>query len=751
MTSMRARTVRLREAVVPDWLTEAMPDWLTDAVRPRPAPVPWGEMLRAALAICLPLSVGIAVGRRDIGLLPALGGLLGTMIDTGGPYVARVKRVLAAGVFGGAAGLVVGEIIHGRGWIAVAALVVVAGVSAVLSRLGSTGSVTGLQLLVYSSLGLGPFGALRPWWHTALGFVVGVAWALLLIVPGWLLSPRSAEQRSVAAVYHAHAGYLRAIGTPHAIEARRAGTAALNTAYDTLLTARSTAGGRSGRMTHLMAVLNASHPLSEAVTALRQEGNRPPPLVGDTIDGLADAIATGAALQSGPRLGRTLLDGLHRDGLHRDGLHRDGQQGDGQQGDGQRDGQLRSVPPIPPPWSASPGSLALRDAMAGLARAIAWTPDALPKPAAQTSLRDRIRGMLGSTLDRLRGGWLGQTFAIRLMICIGVAAATTEVLPLQRSYWVVLTVAIVLKPDYGSVFARALQRGIGTIVGAVLGAVILAMVPYGPLLLIPMAVLAAGLPFGRSRNFGLMATFLTPLVVVLIDLLTPTGWRLAGERLVDTLLGCAIVLLIGYAPWPMSWHSHLPRQFAATLRDICRYTEEALVTSWVPAAGPLAGNPEGPRAADGAPRATGPQPTGSAQAANVPGPARRSLLRRKASRALADLRAEYQRAMSEPRAVSRRASAWWPAIVGLEEVIDAVTATAVEISRGAPAPAPDAVHQLTAVLDAVADAIDAGVPPPRAGELPSDEALKPVIHAARPVLELLAPGPQPAEPDAAVS
>ena len=67
MTSMRARTVRLREAVVPDWLTEAMPDWLTEAVRPRPAPVPWGEMLRAALAICVPLSVGIAVGRAISG------------------------------------------------------------------------------------------------------------------------------------------------------------------------------------------------------------------------------------------------------------------------------------------------------------------------------------------------------------------------------------------------------------------------------------------------------------------------------------------------------------------------------------------------------------------------------------------------------------------------------------------------------------------------------------------------------------
>ena len=103
---------------------------------------------------------------------------------------------------------------------------------------------------------------------------------------------------------------------------------------------------------------------------------------------------------------------------------------------------------------------------------------------------------------------------------LGLAAVASEVFPLQRSYWVVLTVAIVVKPDNGSVFARALQRGIGTIVGVVLGAVILAAVPYGPWLLFPMAVLAAGLPYGRLRTFGLMATFMTPLIVLLID-----SWR----------------------------------------------------------------------------------------------------------------------------------------------------------------------------------------------------------------------------------
>ena len=132
------------------------------------------------------------------------------------------------------------------------------------------------------------------------------------------------------------------------------------------------------------------------------------------------------------------------------------------------------------------------------------------------------------------------------------------------------------------------------------------------------------------------------------------------------------------------------------------------------------------------------------EAALIPDPdpaarGRGGQLRRTAYRALGDLHGEYQRAMSGPAAVSRRASAWWPAIVALDEVADAVTATGVAIRRGAPAPSPGAVRQLTAALDAVAGAIDAGVPP-RAGELAGGEALKPVTDAVRPVLTALGSG-----------
>jgi uncharacterized membrane protein YccC len=627
-----------------------VPEWLAEVVRPRRAPVPWPEMARAALAICVPLSVSFAAGRPTLGVLPATGGLLGTMADAGGPYLSRVKRVCSAAVFGGAAGLTIGAVTHGHGWVAVVALVVVAGVSGLLSARGDIGSVTGLQLLVYTSLGAGPVGALRPVWHTAAGFLVGVVWALILILPGWLRAPYGREQRDVAAVYDALAGLLRSVGGGDFTAARQALTTALNTAYDEVLTARSTATGLNRQRARLLAALNASHLMAEATVAVGLAGTRPPPLVIDVVSRLADAIRTGAP-----------------------------------------------PPMIPPAWDESAAMLTLRDSMADAARALsrqwyhAW-PAAGRAPAA---------------------GPVNWIFTLRLMACMGAAGVVSEVLPLQRSYWVPLTVAIVFKPDYGSVFARALQRGIGTVVGAVAGAVLLVLV-HGTWLLIPFGVLAALLPFGRSRNYGLLATFLTPLVVVLIDLLNPGGWRLAEDRLIDTLIGCAIVLLIGFAPWPMSWYSHLPLRYARAALDVCRYMQEALGGS-------------------GDSGVSGPDLGGGA-------PPVRSRMRRSTYRALADLRAEFQRTMSEPPSISRRATAWWPAVIALEQVMDAITATALAVSRGGVRLPESGVRQLCDALGAVSEAAATGSALAKAPELPDDETLRPVTDAVRALLGVLGTG-----------
>ncbi len=698
---------------VPDWVDDVVPEWLAEVVRPQKAPIPWGTMARAVLALWVPLAVAFSTGHRELALLPSLGALLSITIDQGGPYWDRFKRVGTSAIFGAAPGLLIGMLIHGRGWIAVGAVVFIAGVSAMLARLGSIGSVTGLQLFVYSTLGLGPLGGLRPWWHIAAQWAVGVAWALLLITPGFLLSPRSAERKAVAAVYHNLAADLRAIGTPRSNDARQAAVSALNAAYDAMLTGRASAGGRSRRDMHLMAVLNASHQVAEAISALRVSGEKVPPWVSDTLDRLADAVLA----EHGPGSGALGFGGTRTGGL-RSRVHGFG--GHGVSRHRPRRASTPWLPMVPPQWSGSPGALELREGMVTLEGVISGNWGAAATPPAETgspSLRARLRGELIHLGEQLVGGRLAWEYTIRLMLCTGVAALLSEVLPLQRSYWLVLTVGIILKPDYGSVFARAVQRAIGTVVGAVLGAVILVIVPYGPWLLLPFGVLAALVPFARARNFGLVATFLTPLVVLLIDLLDPVGWRLAEARLVDTVLASAVVLLVGYAPWPSAWQVHLPRQFAEAVRAVADYADEALM----PGADNAAQSARGTAGASGLPEWP-------------------SRLRRTAGRALSNVRLEFQRTLSEPTPVSRRASAWWPAVVGLEEVMDAVTATAVAIGRGAQPPSAASVRQLSGALRAIADAIESGRPLRSAVPLPADPPLEPVTAAVRSVLSMLTRG-----------
>ena len=122
---LRTRAAAMRAAAVPDWLAEVM--------RPKNAPVPWRDMAQAVIAICVPLATG---SRRatTLGLLPAMGGLIGIADRPRRPVPVPGQAGQRGRGFGGAAGLTIGSPIHGRGWIAVVALVVIAGVSGILAR-----------------------------------------------------------------------------------------------------------------------------------------------------------------------------------------------------------------------------------------------------------------------------------------------------------------------------------------------------------------------------------------------------------------------------------------------------------------------------------------------------------------------------------------------------------------------------------------------------------------------------------------
>lgn len=162
-------------------------------------------------------------------------------------------------------------------------------------------------------------------------------------------------------------------------------------------------------------------------------------------------------------------------------------------------------------------------------------------------------------------------FTLRLVICMVVAELLRQWDPLGHSYWLLLTTALILKPDLASVFSRTLQRGLGTVVGMLAGWVLTFAAP-GPILLIPLAALSAMIPWTVRRSYAWFSILVTPLVFILLDFVAPTTVEVLGQRLANTLGACVIVLVVGYLMWPDTWRPRAERHVAR----ICRSLAELL-------------------------------------------------------------------------------------------------------------------------------------------------------------------------------
>ncbi len=128
---------------------------------------------------------------------------------------------------------------------------------------------------------------------------------------------------------------------------------------------------------------------------------------------------------------------------------------------------------------------------------------------------------------------------------------------MPRSYWVALTITFVMKPDWDQVFSRALLRALGTVAGLVVAAVVLALVPLGWWDVPVMFVLGPLIPVLGRRGYGYQTAAVTPVILLLSDVLNHLGTALLVPRLADSLIGCAIALVAGYLLWPESWHTRV--------------------------------------------------------------------------------------------------------------------------------------------------------------------------------------------------
>ena len=152
--------------------------------------------------------------------------------------------------------------------------------------------------------------------------------------------------------------------------------------------------------------------------------------------------------------------------------------------------------------------------------------------------------------------------AMRLTVTVLAGYALGAALPVQNSYWIILTIIIVMRPGYGLTKSRSIQRVCGTLIGAgiALGIVLLISNPY------VYGILAAvSLIFGFSlvqKNYGSAATFITLYVIFLYALLRPDAIPVIQFRVLDTLLGAGLAFLASFFLWP-SWEFLNIRQVIA--------------------------------------------------------------------------------------------------------------------------------------------------------------------------------------------
>lgn len=607
-------------------------DWLSRALSLSSAPLPWSEAARAAIGFGTVIAVSLLLDEPGIGLLASAGMLQGVMRPDVGPYRSRVLGLLVPQLFG-AVGLVIGQLGRGHGWWTVAVITLVALFAGLISSIGKVLSGAALSLMLMNVIGTGlhPVGEL---WLPPLIQFAGGAFYLLLALLSWRIRDSGTDPRrkAVADVYAKAADLIDA--SPHPGDATRALSTSVDTAQDALLRHQIRGEGNWDPETRwLVGMLNAATPLLEEIALLVRSGRSAPPGQAEAVRRLAEAVRTGRKdadipLPEGdPEFARDIEYILRR---------------------------LSSTEPPDPDLLGLPAPLLTR-----------------ASEAARTALASKA-------------AW---RYGLRLALCMAIASAITEVediphllgIPEAHSFWVSLTVVAVLKPDFGSVFVRSLLRALGTIATAVPTLLVLVVAPRG-WAAVPLAAFFGGLvPLLKAKSYAMRTAAITPLMLFLLDMISsvPPG-ELVLARLADTVIGCLIVLVFGYALWPESWRIRLGDRITAGFEDAADYLDEAF--------------------------------TGSRDA--------RSRDRRALYRSLDSIRNGLEQTLSEPPPASRRGTAWWPVLIELEHLVDAVTAASVRVRRGAAPPPRREADAVSAELREMAMAIHEGRKP-RPVDLPA--------------------------------
>jgi hypothetical protein len=169
--------------------------------------------------------------------------------------------------------------------------------------------------------------------------------------------------------------------------------------------------------------------------------------------------------------------------------------------------------------------------------------------------------------------------AVRTGVGLALAVAATHVFPVQHGFWVVLGAIVVLGSSASATGTKVVRAVTGTAIGVTLGAALIAVVGVEPAVLwtlLPITIFAAAY-VPRVASFTAGQASFTMTVLIILNLIAPTGWRLGLVRIEDITAGAAVAVVVSMLLWPRGATASVSAAIDAAIALGTRYLHAAVL------------------------------------------------------------------------------------------------------------------------------------------------------------------------------
>ena len=187
-------------------------------------------------------------------------------------------------------------------------------------------------------------------------------------------------------------------------------------------------------------------------------------------------------------------------------------------------------------------------------------------PGTLSAARERITSYLEPN-----SVWLHNS--LRGAAGLGLAVLAARLTGVQHAFWVVLGAMSVLRSNALNTGQDAVRAMLGTVAGFIVGAALLVAIGTNTMLLwflLPLAVFLAGVAPAVVSFAGGQAAF-TLTLLILFNIIQPTGWRVGLVRIEDIAIGVGVSLVVGVLFWPRGAAPALRRALAEAYADGAGY------------------------------------------------------------------------------------------------------------------------------------------------------------------------------------